>query len=65
MKEIQIKVTYNQARTFHRALILNEVRVAYIQWLDDSAIFSIDVEDSDEVELIEMLKKEHNIIEII
>lgn len=65
MKEIQIKVTFNQARRFHRALILNEVRVAYIQWLEDEAIFSIDVEDSDEVELIETLKKEHNIIEII
>ncbi len=61
MKEIQIKVMFNQAGKFHRELILNEIRVAYVQWLDDCAIFSIDVEDSEEMDLINSIKKDYKI----
>jgi len=65
MKEIQIKVTYNETKRFHEVLRRREFRVAYIQWLEDSAIFSIECQDIDEIESLEMLKTEFKITEII
>ena len=63
MREIQVKVTYNQTSEFHSALLRREFRIAYTQWMNDYAIFNVECQDTDEIESLEQLKKEFKIIE--